>query len=443
LATAAPEVSPGWVERLIARLARRKPPVVLGYALTILAVLMSTLIEQVLPMRTTPFLLFTPVIFLMSLILGLPEGLVATALSAGLANYFFLGPRRGFNLSLPDLVTTILFILFSIFIAAVSDAVRRAALGQAGQIVRSRALQAAAEASERALRESEDALLRLNGTLELQVQARTAELDRAREALGHARKLEALGELTGGIAHDFNNLLTGITSGLDLAKTRLDQTRITTAQIAETRNYLGIALDFSARASALTHRLLAFARRESLALGRVDIEGLVQGLENPIRRAVGADISVAVEGVEGIWPARTDASEVENALLNLAINARDAMPSGGRLSLRGDNVRLDRVAAEALALPPGDFVILTVQDTGPGMSPEVAARAFEPFFTTKAPGKGTGLGLSMTYRFARNCGGHAALDTRPGAGTAVRIYLPRYVETAGGPAQPSAKIGAL
>ena len=197
LATAAPEVSPGWVERLIARLARRKPPVVLGYALTILAVL----IEQILPMRTTPFLLFTPVIFLMSLILGLPEGLVATALSAGLANYFFLGPRRGFNLSLPDLVTTFLFILFSIFIAAVSDAVRRAALGQAGQIVRFRALQAAAEASERALRESEDALLRLNGTLELQVQARTAELDRAREALSHAQKMEAMGELTGGMAH--------------------------------------------------------------------------------------------------------------------------------------------------------------------------------------------------------------------------------------------------
>jgi len=423
------EASLGWAERLIANLARRKPPLVLGYALTILSVLVVTLIEQVLPMRTVPFLLFMPIVFVTSLILGLPEGLLATALSAALANYFFLGPRRSWSLSPPDLVTTFLFILFASFIVLISNAVRRVALGQASQIERLGTLKAAAEASERALRESEDALLRLNGSLEQQVQARTAELDRAREALSHAQKMEAMGELAGGMAHDFNNLLTGITSGLDLAKSRLDQTRITTAQIAETRNYLGIALDFSARAGALTRRLLAFARRESLALGRVDLERIMLGLESPIRRAVGADIAVVFEGIEGIWPVRTDASEVENALLNLAINARDAMPNGGRLTLRGDNVRLDRVTAEALALPPGDFVILTVRDTGHGMSPELAARAFEPFFTTKAPGKGTGLGLSMTYRFARNCGGHAALDTRPGAGTAIRIYLPRFMET--------------
>jgi signal transduction histidine kinase len=136
-----------------------------------------------------------------------------------------------------------------------------------------------------------------------------------------------------------------------------------------------------------------------------------------------------LDGVEGLWAVRADASEVENALLNLAINARDAMPRGGRLTVRGDNVSLDRDAAEALALPPGDFVTLSMCDTGDGMAPEVAARVFEPFFTTKPLGKGTGLGLSMIYRFARTRGGHVSLDTRRGAGTTVRIYLPRRVET--------------
>ncbi len=434
-ATACPshEGSSGWVEALIANLARRKPPLVLGYALTILTVLACAVIELILPMRTVPFLLFVPAIFVTSLTLGLPEGLVATVLSAALANYFFLGVTRGVAVSPPELVTTFLFLIFSSFIVIVSDAVRRTSLDQATQIARFRALQAAAEASARALRASEDALRRMNETLEHQVQVRTAELDRAREALGHAQKMEALGELTGGIAHDFSNLLTGVVGGLDLAKTRLSKARVTKAEIDEVRNYVEIALDFGGRAGALTRRLLAFARRESLGLTRIDLERLVVGLEGPIRRAVGSEVCVALEGIEGLWPVRADASEVENALLNLALNARDAMPHGGRLTLRGENVSLDRGAADALALPPGDFAILSTCDTGEGMAPDVAARAFEPFFTTKPPGKGTGLGLSMIYRFARTCGGHAAIDTRPGEGTVISIYLPRDLETAAAP----------
>jgi signal transduction histidine kinase len=266
----------------------------------------------------------------------------------------------------------------------------------------------------------------MNETLEQQIQARTAELELAREALGHAQKMEALGELTGGIAHDFNNLLTGITGGLDLARLRLGQEPLTKAGIEQARGYLDIGLDFAGRAGALTGRLLAFARRDAHAPAVVNLEDLLRGLEGPIRRVVGPDIRAAVEVIQGLWPVRADPSELENALLNLVINARDAMPNGGRFTLRADNITLDRLQAEPLALPPGDFLMLSAKDTGRGMAPDVAARAFEPFFTTKPSGKGTGLGLAMIYRFARTCGGHAALDTSLNEGTTVRVYLPRW-----------------
>ncbi len=399
---------------------------ILGYALTTLAVLASAAVQQVLPMRTVPFLLFLPVIFSASLILGQGEGLLATLLSAVLANYLFLGPARGFSLSPPDVLTTFLFILFASFIVLVSNAVRRTSLIQSDQIARLRALQAEAEASQEALRVSEEALRRMNETLEQQIQIRTAELERAREVLGHAQKMEALGELTGGIAHDFNNLLTGMTGGMDLARTRLGQARVTQTEIDEARGYLDIGLDFAGRAGALTRRLLAFSRRGANPPSVVNLEEFLQGLQRPIRRVVGRDIRAAVEVIPGLWPVRVDPSELENALLNLVINARDAMPNGGRLTLRGDNISLDASQAGSLALPAGDFVLLSTQDTGRGMGPDVAARAFEPFFTTKPSGKGTGLGLAMIYRFARTAGGHAALESQPGEGAIVRIYLPRW-----------------
>jgi len=408
---------------------RRKPPTILGYSLTILAVLASAAVQQILPMRTVPFLLFLPVIFTASLILGRGEGLLATLLSAMLANYLFLGPARGFSLSLPELVTTVMFVLFASFIVIVSNAVRQISLVQSNQIARFRTLQAAAEASQQALRVSEDNLRRVNETLEQQIQARTAELERAHEVLGHAQKIDALGELTGGIAHDFNNLLTGITGGMDLARSRLGQKPITQAEIDEARGYLDIGLDFAGRAGALTARLLAFARRGADAPVVVNLEAFVRELQGPIRRVVGRDIRASVEVIPGLWPARVDLSELENALLNLVINARDAMPGGGRFKLRADNITLNRLHAEPLGLPPGDFVLLSAEDTGSGMAPDVAARAFEPFFTTKPSGKGTGLGLSTIYRFARTSGGHAALETRPGEGSTVHLYLPRYVDS--------------
>jgi signal transduction histidine kinase len=425
------EVSANSVESWLVRLANHKPPVALGYALTILVVLINTLIEQFLPIRALPFLMSIPVIFISGLVFGRAQGLVATVLSAALANYFFLGPRPGFNVSRPDLITTGLFVGFAGFIVLVSGAVRQAAVSQASQIARLRALQAVAEASEQALRVSEDALRRMNETLEQQVEARTAELERAREALGHAQRIEALGELTGGIAHDFNNLLTGMTGGMDLARTRLAQQRITKDEIDEARGYLDIGLDFADRAGALTRRLLAFARGGVNAPTIVTLAEFVQGLEGPIRRVVGRDIRASVEVIPGLWPVCVDPSELENALLNLVINARDAMPGGGRFVLRGDNISLDRLQAEPLGLPPGDFVLLSAQDTGRGMAPDEAARAFEPFFTTKPSGKGTGLGLAMIYRFARTSGGHAALETRPGEGATVHIYLPRWRDVGG------------
>jgi PAS domain S-box-containing protein len=251
--------------------------------------------------------------------------------------------------------------------------------------------------------------------------AATDRLKATEEALRQSQKMEAVGQLTGGIAHDFNNLLTGIVGSLDLMQTRLDQGR--TENVAR---YINAAMTSANRAAALTHRLLAFARRQPLIPKSVDANQLVVSLEDLLRRTIGERIDLDIVASTGLWCTLCDPNQLESALLNLAINARDAMPDGGKLTVTTANARIDGIDADTPALLPGDYIRIDVSDTGTGMSPEVAARAFDPFFTTKPIGQGTGLGLSMIYGFARQSNGHVLIDSRQRAGTSVTLYLPRH-----------------
>jgi PAS domain S-box-containing protein len=246
-------------------------------------------------------------------------------------------------------------------------------------------------------------------------------LKAAEEALLQSQKMEAVGQLTGGIAHDFNNLLTGIVGSLDLLQTRLNQGR--TDNVAR---YINAAMTSANRAAALTHRLLAFARRQPLIPESVDVNQLVVSLEDLLRRTIGESIDLEIAAVDDLWCTLCDPNQLESALLNLAINARDAMPDGGKLVISTANARLGSMTADTPALSPGDYICIAVSDTGVGMSAEVAARAFDPFFTTKPIGQGTGLGLSMIYGFARQSNGHVTIDSKLGRGTSVRLYLPRH-----------------
>ncbi len=243
------------------------------------------------------------------------------------------------------------------------------------------------------------------------------------EALRQAQKMEAVGQLTGGLAHDFNNILAGISGSLELMQVKLEQGRI-----ADLDRYLGLALSATRRAAALTHRLLAFSRRQTLDPKPTNINSLVAGMEDLIHRSVGPEIAIETIAAPGLWNTLVDAGQLENALLNLCLNARDAMPDGGKLTIETANRHLDGQAARESDLPPGQYVTLCVRDTGTGMTANVVARAFDPFFTTKPIGQGTGLGLSMVYGFARQSGGQAGIETELGKGTAVCICLPRNLD---------------
>ena len=241
------------------------------------------------------------------------------------------------------------------------------------------------------------------------------------EALRQSQKMEAVGQLTGGIAHDFNNLLTGIVGSLDLMQTRLGQNRLESLP-----RYIDAAMTSANRAAALTHRLLAFARRQPLVPKSIDANALVVSLEDLLRRTIGENLDLDISAAPDLWLTLCDPNQLESALLNLAINARDAMPDGGKLAIATRNIHVGTITADTPALTPGDYICIAVTDTGTGMTSEVLARAFDPFFTTKPIGQGTGLGLSMIYGFARQSNGHVSIDSRVGFGTTVNVYLPRY-----------------
>ncbi|WP_240320661.1 GAF domain-containing protein [Sphingomonas crusticola] len=270
-------------------------------------------------------------------------------------------------------------------------------------------------------RRVEQELADLNASLEAEVERRTADLMTMEEQLRQSQKMEAVGQLTGGLAHDFNNMLTGISGALEMMQIRIQQGRT-----GELERYATAARGAASRAAALTHRLLAFSRRQTLDPRPTDVNRLVAGMEDIVRRTVGPAITVEFVQAAGLWSTLVDQNQLENALLNLAINARDAMPDGGRLTIETANKWLDPRAARERDLPEGQYLSLCVTDTGTGMTPDVQARAFDPFFTTKPLGEGTGLGLSMIYGFVRQSGGQVRVYSELGEGTTMCLYLPRY-----------------
>jgi PAS domain S-box-containing protein len=250
-------------------------------------------------------------------------------------------------------------------------------------------------------------------------------LRRAEDQLRQAQKMEAIGQLTGGIAHDFNNLLTGILGSLEMLQARVRQGRL-----GDIGRYVEAATSSANRAAALTHRLLAFARRQPLDPRPVDVNKLIASMEDLLRRSIGEAVAMEFSPASGLWLTFCDRNQLETVLLNLAINARDAMPAGGKLAIGTRNTKIDAVSSRYLDLKPGEYVCMTVADTGSGMTADVIARAFDPFFTTKPIGQGTGLGLSMVYGFAKQSDGHVRIDSVPGQGATVELYLPRHAGSA-------------
>ena len=262
-----------------------------------------------------------------------------------------------------------------------------------------------------------------NETLEQRVAARTAELTEAHEALRQAQKMEAVGQLTGGIAHDFNNLLTIVIGSVDIARRAL-----AAGDAARSARAMDNAQKGAERAAALTQRLLAFSRRQPLDPKPLNVDRLVAGMSDLLNRALGETIALEVVTSPGLWRIEADPNQLESAILNLAVNARDAMPAGGRLTIETANARLDdSYTAQHAEVAPGNYVVITVTDTGAGMNPETLSRVFEPFFTTKEVGRGTGLGLSQVYGFVKQSGGHVKIYSELGEGTSVRLYLPRLM----------------
>jgi signal transduction histidine kinase len=255
--------------------------------------------------------------------------------------------------------------------------------------------------------------------LEALVEARTRDLSATLEQLQQAQKMEAVGRLTGGIAHDFNNLLTVVLGNVSLARESVEDEHVRTAM-------LDPAIKAAERGADLTQRLLAFSRRQALRPTAVDVSALVANVARLLERSLGAGVVLEVKSAEGLWPVLVDAGQVETALVNLALNARDAMPDGGTIAITMENTMLSADPSRSAAgIVPGAFVLVSVSDTGVGMTEEVREQAFEPFFTTKPVGKGSGLGLSMVFGFVMQSNGHITLTSAPGRGTTVRMYFPR------------------
>ena len=280
------------------------------------------------------------------------------------------------------------------------------------------------QASQREIaqrKSAEEMLQQLNATLEDRIAEEMAERGKAEEALRQAQKMEAVGQLTGGVAHDFNNLLTVIIGGLDTIRRSKpgDEIRV--------RRAVEMALQGAQRAASLTARLLAFSRRQPLTPQPSDLNLIIRKMTDLFHRTLGETIELEGVLAPRLWTVDVDPNQVESAILNLGINSRDAMPQGGRLTIETANVVLDeQYAATDAEVVPGQYVMVSVSDTGSGMDKETLNRVFEPFFTTKEVGKGTGLGLSMVYGFVKQSGGHVTIYSEPGAGTSVKLYFPRY-----------------
>ncbi|MET0245724.1 MAG: ATP-binding protein [Sphingomonas sp.] len=272
--------------------------------------------------------------------------------------------------------------------------------------------------------ERSEAMIRLQSRVEQQqneLHDQAVGRARAESQVRQLQKMEAVGQLTGGIAHDFNNMLAIVIGGLDLMERKLQRGD------TDVSRYLVSAMDGATRAAALTQRLLAFSRQSPLDPEPIDLGALIAGLTEMLERTLGERVRLKTSLGNGLWQVHADSNQLESVIVNLAVNARDAMPDGGTLTVEGGNAHLDEAYARAEDVPEGQYVLLAITDTGIGMSPDVVAKAFDPFFTTKTVGKGTGLGLSQVFGFVRQSGGHVKILSEPGRGTTVKIFLPRYL----------------
>jgi PAS domain S-box-containing protein len=297
--------------------------------------------------------------------------------------------------------------------------------GQAATAIDNARLFQAADRELAQRRTAEAALQELNAELENRVAAEIAERLKAEEQLRQAQKMEAVGQLTGGIAHDFNNMLAVIIGGLNLAQRKLSRGE------SDIHRFVEGAIDGARRAAALTQRLLAFSRQQPLAPETLNLNKLVASMSDMMDRALGETIDVETILAAGLWNVRADPAQIESTILNLSVNARDAMPGGGKLTIETMNTYVDEKYADESNLRGGQYVLIAITDTGIGMSAETSAKAFDPFFTTKGVGKGTGLGLSQVYGFVRQSGGHVKIYSELDVGTTVKVYLPRYMGTDG------------
>ena len=388
------------VDRLYIDLPVARPGSLNAYLIAALAPAIATLLRLAIDpwVEGIQFITYFPMLILVALACGYRAGVVATLLSTLGAWHFIIEPRGSVELpGFENGLTLLLFLLTGFLFVWIAGATR-VAIGRYRVLGRS---------------------------LSRRVAQRTAELESAQANLLQAQKMEAVGQLTGGIAHDFNNMLSVVIGNLDMARRRIGEGRDVTRQIEG-------ALEGAQRAAALTRRLLVFARRQPLEPAVVDMNRLIRDLTELLRRTLGGAVQLETERAPELWRVRTDPAQMESAIINLAINARDAMPGGGALRIETANLSIAGEEASAEdALQPGDYVVLSVADSGTGMAPEVAARATEPFFTTKEVGRGTGLGLSQVYGFVRQSGGDIAIDSVPGEGTTVRLYLPRHHGEAG------------
>jgi signal transduction histidine kinase/CheY-like chemotaxis protein len=292
--------------------------------------------------------------------------------------------------------------------------------GQAATAIDNARLFQSAENELTERRRAEGALQTLNNTLEQRVHDEVYARLKVEEQLRQVLKMEAVGQLTGGIAHDFNNMLAVVMSGLTLLQRKLARGE------TDVERFVNAAIDGAKRAATLTQRLLAFSRQQPLSPEPLIANKVVAGMSELLTRTLGEQIKIETVLAAGLWQVKADPAQVENTLLNLSVNARDAMPDGGKLTIETSNAFIDDVYAGEYAIPPGQYVLIAVADTGTGMTPDVIAKAFDPFFTTKGVGKGTGLGLSQVYGFVRQSGGNVKIYSEVGIGTSIKIYLPRY-----------------
>lgn len=360
-----------------------------------------------------PFITFTPAVLFAAYIAGSRAGFACAAISAALAWYFLLDPVGSFVLTWPHgPIAILMFLINASLIVLVVSGMRR---------------------GYHRLLLIEEERSRLNLQLEQRVAERTRELSQANEArlieedarceaearAAQADRLDAIGRLTGGVAHDFNNMLAVILGNLELTQAKLNRGNVDVVR------HIDGAMDGARRSAALTRRLLAFARRQPLEPVITNANHLIKGIEELLIRTLGERISIECRLAKALWHTRVDPGQLEGALVNLAVNARDAMPSGGDLIIETRNVSASDSADAPPDLPLSDYALIEVTDTGTGMSEEVQVRAFEPFYTTKEPGRGTGLGLSQLYGFMKQSGGCAAIRSQLGSGTTVSLYLPR------------------